>query len=92
MDSLMALQLKSTLARALGIDAQALPATLAFDAGTVEELTRQLLALTQPPEPPPAEHPFVAPTLTEAELATLSDEEVEALLSARLGGDLAESR
>ena len=92
MDSLMALQLKSTLARALGIDAQALPVTLAFDAGTVEELTRQLLALTQPPEPPPAEHPFVAPTLTEADLATLSDEEVEALLSARLGGELAESR
>ena len=60
MDSLMALQLQSQLAEGLSLGDQ-LPATIAFDTGTVEALTAALLTLIAPPAAPaPATPPALA--------------------------------
>ena len=88
MDLLMALQLQSDLADSLGLGDQ-LPATLAFDTGTVEELTDQLLRLIAPsnqvdePDPAASLGP-VRGRLTAADLEAFSEAEVEALLAQRV--------
>jgi 3-oxoacyl-(acyl-carrier-protein) synthase/SAM-dependent methyltransferase len=88
MDSLMALQLKAELAEGLGLG-ERLPATIAFDTGTVEELTDQILRLlapsATPDEPDAATTPGTPAGLFTAEdLEALSDEAVEALLARRV--------
>jgi 3-oxoacyl-(acyl-carrier-protein) synthase/SAM-dependent methyltransferase len=93
MDSLMALQLQTVLGDGLGLRQQ-LPATIAFDTGTVEGMTEEVLRLFACPtgtdEPGPAATPIAATDmgtpglLTAAELEAISDDEVEALLARRL--------
>jgi hypothetical protein len=93
MDSLMALQLHGDLAAGLGLHA-VLPKTIAFDTGTVEALTRQILRLVDPADGPvqPESRPPrpVMPEMgmpgmvTPEELAGFSDAEVEALLARRV--------
>jgi acyl transferase domain-containing protein/trans-aconitate methyltransferase len=93
LDSLMALQLKAELAA--GLELNDLPATIVFDAGTVEALTEQLRLIATParsPEDlaPSRAPPYIPGRLTEAELASRTDEEVAALIASRFvrGGDL----
>jgi 3-oxoacyl-(acyl-carrier-protein) synthase/SAM-dependent methyltransferase len=88
LDSLMALQLKSEIGEALDMDAQ-LPATLAFDTGTVESLTDWLCAAIGGEAPAAAAAaPRAAPAdaLSAETVDQMSDEEVEALLAHRLQG------
>ena len=79
MDSVMSVQLRNGLERAVG---RPLPPTLAFEQPTVEALSawlaREILGL-EPPSTgePPAEEP---------DLDSLSEEELEALLAAELDG------
>ncbi len=75
-DSLMAVQLRNRLAAALGNDCS-LPASLIFDYPTVEDLARYLLAQAGVA----ASSPQGQQT---ADIAGLSDQEVEAMLLARL--------
>jgi acyl transferase domain-containing protein len=83
MDSLMALQLKSLLEEQLGIEG-ALPATIAFDTGTLEALTEQLFAVVSSPEPAAVVVAPVTETVSAEELSELSDAEVEEMLAQRL--------
>ncbi|HVY18071.1 MAG TPA: methyltransferase, partial [Rhodopila sp.] len=87
MDSLMALQLQTDLSKALGLGDR-LPATIAFDTGTVEGLTDEILRLAAPARPEAEPVPVVRATLpgvkSAADLADMSDEEVEALLAQRV--------
>ena len=92
MDSLMALQLQATLGEGLGLP-QPLPATIAFDAGTVEALTDQILRLGDSVPTAISREVLnggaVAATpmsglLRPDELETLSDDEVATLLAQRL--------
>ena len=57
MDPLMALQLKTEIGAGLGFQGDSLPATIAFDTGTLEALTNQLLTLSllHPVKPPARE-------------------------------------
>jgi 3-oxoacyl-(acyl-carrier-protein) synthase/SAM-dependent methyltransferase len=92
MDSLMALQLKSTVGSRLGIE-ERIASTIAFDTGTVENMVEQLLVLLEPAEAAVAVKP-AAParvaqngngdTITAEALAERTDAEVEALLVERL--------
>ncbi len=87
LDSLMAVQLRNTLAQDLGI-AQGLPATLVFDHPTINALASYLAALKAPPEslaegtaPPPVSRSDDPARAGRAqEIAAMSEEEVEALL------------
>ncbi|NIM40826.1 MAG: hypothetical protein GTN84_07715 [Hydrogenophaga sp.] len=87
-DSLMAVQLRNQLGTGLGLD-KPLPATLMFDHPTIDALATHLLGRVAPAE---AAGPVVAPIATsaapaalgEAAVAAMSDEEIEALLLARL--------
>jgi acyl transferase domain-containing protein len=89
MDSLIALELKSRLAKELGLG-ENVSATVAFDAGTVGELSRQMMELVfssaAPVEVAAArEEPSrPAATLSIDDISEMSDEQVELLLSARL--------
>jgi 3-oxoacyl-(acyl-carrier-protein) synthase/SAM-dependent methyltransferase len=99
MDSLMALQLQSQLAEGLGLGDQ-LPATIAFDTGTVEALTDAVLTLIAPAPAPaaapaaPAAPAAVLRTVSAADLDGFSDDEVAALLAQRVRANhsLAEDR
>jgi hypothetical protein len=87
-DSLMAVQLRNQLGTGLGLD-KPLPATLMFDHPTIDALATHLLGRVAPAE---AAAPVAAPVATnaapaalgEAAVAAMSDEEIEALLLARL--------
>jgi hypothetical protein len=93
MDSLMALQLRSDLATGLGLGDR-VPSTIAFDTGTVERLTDQLLRLVEhssdaeskvAPTPPPVTERAAAPAaVSPAALEKFSDDQVEALLAQRV--------
>ena len=90
MDSLIAIELRSELAKALGYEGR-IPATIAFDTGTVGELTRTLAALTQPAFESSGETarasapPVVDSVMVTAEsLQDMTEERVEQLLKERL--------
>ncbi|MBL8341593.1 MAG: acyltransferase domain-containing protein [Rubrivivax sp.] len=94
-DSLMAVQLRNQLGKALELK-QPLPATLMFDQPTIEELARYLLQRLAPPAAT-ANGTAMAPAATEAaslvaprsgsatDVSAMSDDEVAALLEQRLG-------
>ena len=88
-DSLMAVQLRNQLGTGLGLD-KPLPATLMFDHPTIDALATHLLGRLLPAEPAVASTALPAPAapapiaLGEAAVAAMSDEEIEALLLARL--------
>lgn len=86
MDSLIALELRSELSRALGLEGK-ISSTVAFDTGTVGELTLLLVTLLAPEEKPRSAANSTAagaPTVTAEALHEMSDVEVEALLKERL--------
>jgi 3-oxoacyl-(acyl-carrier-protein) synthase/SAM-dependent methyltransferase len=91
MDSLMALQLRSDLAEGLGLG-DLLPSTIAFDTGTVERLTEELLRLTDSAAgaapagqtPVPADRATAPGAISQAALEKFSDDQVEALLAQRV--------
>jgi len=88
LDSLMAVQLRNQLGRALGLD-RPLPASLVFDHPTIESLAEHLLARVVPVE---AGAPLacegapeeIATAPRAADVAAMTESEVEALLLARL--------
>jgi acyl transferase domain-containing protein len=89
LDSLLAVELRNTLAKALGAP---LPATLLFDHPTIDALTAHLLDLLGSPAaapagapPPPAPAGAAAPPGLVGATEELSDEEVERRLAARAG-------
>lgn len=99
LDSLMALELRSQLTRGLGLGENALSATLAFDYPTILALATYLLdellkSTSQTgagaPEANPAEAPAAQQTgetsasARQAQVADLTDDEVEALLMQKL--------
>jgi hypothetical protein len=86
-DSLMAVQLRGQLSKGLGLD-RPLPATLIFDHPTIDAIAEYLLGRI---DPQPAEAPTPAATSADAsrearaaEVAGMSDAEIEALLKQRL--------
>jgi acyl transferase domain-containing protein/ubiquinone/menaquinone biosynthesis C-methylase UbiE/acyl carrier protein len=91
LDSLMAVQLRNTLAQDLGI-ADGLPATLVFDHPTIDALSSYLSKRTGPPDGPGDGAAPAAPLRTNdpsasdraREIEAMSEEEVEALLLERL--------
>ena len=88
MDSLMAVQLRNRIGRALGL-ARPLPATLMFDHPTIEALAvclQPLLAAAIAPPAPAAATPVppVVASLGAERVAAMSDAEIEALLMERL--------
>jgi acyl carrier protein len=87
-DSLMAVQLRGLLGEALGLSTT-LPATLLFDHPTIAAIasflaTRLNLSVTDAPLLPVAQQPNEN-VERETEIASMSDESVEALLLQRLG-------
>lgn len=86
LDSLMALELRTQLCKGLGLPEKALSATLAFDYPTIQALAAYLLEeITPQAQEVPAAPPQPAPlNAREAEVADLSDEEIEALLLQKL--------
>jgi acyl carrier protein len=92
MDSLIALELRSELAKRLGLEGK-ISSTIAFDTGTVGELLRRLVPiLANEADAPPHISDIRAkqgrrpePALvTEEQLQSMSEEEVEQLLKERL--------
>jgi acyl carrier protein len=92
MDSLIALELRSELSKGLGLEGK-ISSTIAFDTGTVGELARSLVGLLTPRtehSSRPADAQPVASRrkeqaqITAEQLESMSDEEVEQLLKARL--------
>jgi acyl carrier protein len=88
MDSLIALELRGELGKALGLEGR-IPSTVAFDTGTVGELVRMLAALLQPgsqgesgSKAEAGEQGSVA--VTAESLQEMSEEEVEQLLMERM--------
>jgi SAM-dependent methyltransferase len=85
-DSLMAVQLRNLLGRDLGLG-KSVTATLIYDYPSIEDIARHLLSLLdlgrekEPVPPAPS-----GPSQGEAEMATLSDEEVEQMLRNKLDG------
>jgi hypothetical protein len=93
MDSLIALELRGELSKKLGLGTR-IPSTIAFDTGTVGELVRALAALlvsqtgkplslkasVQPASFLKTERGYV----TAEQLQTMSEEDVERLLTERL--------
>jgi hypothetical protein len=83
----MAVELKNRLAADVGV---ALPATLVFDYPNAERLTKNLLSRLQPPTmiaavlASPKAPPIAEAALRGANVAELSDAEVEALLLKKL--------
>jgi len=88
-DSLMAVQLRGLLGKDLGLE-RPLPATLLFDHPTIDAIVEFLRGrLSEQPAPAsqdaaPEREP--AREAREAEVAAMSDEQIEALLQARLEG------
>jgi acyl carrier protein len=84
LDSLMAVELRDRLATTLALTAR-LPATLIFDYPTIDALVTYLEPLVFPlVNPAPGEDAGALDPLGAAQLADLSDEEVEALLLRKL--------
>jgi 3-oxoacyl-(acyl-carrier-protein) synthase/SAM-dependent methyltransferase/acyl carrier protein len=87
MDSLIALELRGELAKALGLEGR-IPSTIAFDTGTVGELTRSLVSLLHPSSGRPGEfetaHADAPATVTAQELQGMTEEQVEQLLMERM--------
>lgn len=85
LDSLMAVQLRNRLTRGLSLP-KALPATVMFDYPTIEGLSGRLLAMLRPEEiqePAAKSAAAPAPALAVADVAQMSDAEIEALLANR---------
>jgi malonyl CoA-acyl carrier protein transacylase/SAM-dependent methyltransferase len=88
-DSLMAVEFRNLLTRALGLERK-LPATLIFDHPTVDAIATYLQRdgvfgrSTPAPEEPPAAPPETIVTISAESLEDMDDEEVEALLNNRL--------
>jgi polyketide synthase 12 len=85
LDSLMAVELRNTLARAVG---QPLPATLVFDYPTLDALGAHLAKLLGLDAQPSPREPIAGPppgAEARDEVAQLSDAEAEAALLAELG-------
>jgi acyl carrier protein len=88
MDSLMAVQLRNGLSRALQLE-RALPSTLMFDYPTVDAIAGHLLqrlnpAAALPAAPAPASARPAAP-LKAVDVAALSDDDISRLLDERWG-------
>jgi len=86
LDSLMAVELRSRLSRGLPLP-EPLSATLVFDHPTVDEIVRLLSRMLDSPPGPATEAappPALAATPAAAEFDSLTEEEVEAQLLARL--------
>ncbi|HZD51400.1 MAG TPA: beta-ketoacyl synthase N-terminal-like domain-containing protein [Silvibacterium sp.] len=92
MDSLIALELRSELGKRLGLE-EKISSTIAFDTGTVGELTRSLMAMLAREADGPLGISDIRPKqrrrpepalLTEEKLQSMSEEEVELLLKERL--------
>jgi acyl carrier protein len=93
MDSLIALELRSELAKRLGLEGK-ISSTIAFDTGTVGELLRSLVPMLANEADAPLPIPDIRakqqrrrhdPALvTEEQLQSMSEEEVELLLKERL--------
>jgi acyl carrier protein len=92
MDSLIALELRSELAKRLGL-ARKISSTIAFDAGTVGELVRSLVAMLANEADAPLPISDIRAKgrrrhepafFTEEQLQSMSEEEVELLLKERL--------
>jgi ubiquinone/menaquinone biosynthesis C-methylase UbiE/acyl carrier protein len=90
MDSLIALELRGELAKALGLEGR-IPSTIGFDAGTVGELVRSLEALLIPtPGIPgkngltPASPAEESAEITAETLKEMTEERVEELLKERM--------
>jgi 3-oxoacyl-(acyl-carrier-protein) synthase/SAM-dependent methyltransferase/acyl carrier protein len=91
MDSLIALELRSELAKRLSLEGK-ISSTIGFDTGTVGELVRSLVPMlaNEADAPPPIsdirakERQHEAALVTEEQLQSMSDEEVELLLKERL--------
>jgi len=79
MDSLMAVELRDRLQRAL---AMPLPPTLAFDCPTIDAMAAYLVKIAAPAAPAASEAPSDAPDA--AAIAALSQDEVRALLADEL--------
>ena len=93
MDSLMAVQLRNSLDRALELErGRGLPSTLMFDYPTIEAIAEFLLQRVAPPAAParPDERhgkPVDGPAPLDASaIAELDDEQIARLLEAREGG------
>jgi acyl carrier protein len=86
MDSLIALELRGELGKALGLEGK-ISSTIAFDTGTVGELTLSLEALLAPSgKEGPRESPRAASrsAVTAEALENLTEEQVEEMLKERL--------
>ena len=94
MDSLIALELRGELSKKLGLGTR-IPSTIAFDTGTVGELVRALAALlvSQTGKPSSLKASGEQPAslwkterghVTAEQLQTMSEEDVEKLLTERL--------
>jgi len=89
-DSLMAVQLRGVLGKDLGLE-RPLPATLLFDHPTIDAIVEFLRGRIG--EQPASESHDAVPErepareAREAEVAAMSDEQIEALLQARLAGN-----
>ena len=92
-DSLMAVELRNILKQGLELTNK-LPATLVFDFPTISAIASYLERLIAPPEPMSAiseakaeiHPPAGGPAVGIAEIAEMTDEQVEALLLKRLEG------
>src|SRR5256885_15250903 len=90
-DSLMSVELRNRLSRGLGVDDNALPATLIFDHPTIEAVALFLERQVVPSDSaavPVIDHaplPDEAANEAVAELSRLTDEEAEMLLLEKLG-------
>jgi hypothetical protein len=87
-DSLMAVQLRGQLGSGLRLE-RALPATLMFDYPTIDAIAEFLLERLAPAAPPfaaPAAAPVTKDGARTAEVAAMSEAEIEALLVNRLRG------
>ena len=100
MDSLIALELRSELAKRLGLEGK-ISSTIAFDTGTVGELLRSLVPMLANEADAPLSISDIRakqgrrhePALvTEEQLQSMSEEEVEQLLKERLSQTMTESR
>jgi acyl carrier protein len=91
LDSLMAVELRDRLSSSLALE-QPLPATLIFDYPNVEAVASFLRNRIYPQTDAPSGDPGVrerVPVIRK-DIASLSDEEVEALINERLGEDTTE--